>query len=192
MQVQNVSFKGYKNVISSATKFKNADVAFISMQLNNKGFSSDLDKWQSIQRKLFSDKSPKDVLTIIHVNEDDGENFKLLLNERTLALSKDEFLISQEEEKPMMKFFILLRSLTERIMNEEKKEWHFAEITDKIIPHNVEVLKESFEGPAVGAAILTEAMLPVDEKDKAVASIFYNSIDNYMDGYVDHLERTGM
>ena len=192
MQVQNVSFKGYKNVISSATKFKNADVAFISMQLNNKGVSSDLDKWQAIQRELFSDKSPKDVLTVMHVNEDDGENFKLLLNERTLALSKDEFLISQKEEKPMMKFFILLRSLTERIMNEEKKEWHFAEITDKIIPHNVEVLKESFEGPAVGAAILTQAMLPVDEKDKAVASIFYNSIDNYMDGYVDHLERISM
>ena len=192
MQVQNISFKGYKNVISSATKLKKTDVVFISMQLNNKGISSDLDKWQAIQRQLFPDKSPKDVLTIIHVNEDDGENFKLLLNERALALSKDEFLISQKEEKPMLKFFILLRSLTERIMSEEKKEWHFAEIVDKIMPHNVEVFKESFERPAAAADILAEAMFPAEEKDKAVASIFYNSIDNYMDGYVDHLERTVM
>ena len=192
MQVQNVSFKGYKNVIASATKFKNADVAFISMQLNNKGVSSDLEKWQAIQRRFFPQKSPNDVLTVMHINEEEGGNFRLLLNERPLALNKDEFLISQEEEKPMMKFFILLRSITERIMNEEKKEWHFAEIADKIIPHNVDVLRDSFVEPAVGAAILTEATFPVEEKDKAVASIFYNSIDDYMDGYVDHLERTGM
>ena len=192
MQVQNVSFKGYKNVIASNVRFLNADASLISMQLTNKGYCNDLDKWKAIQSKLFSNREPKDIFTFLQIKERDGDGFKLYLNDRELAPAKDYFLVSREEEKPMIKSFILLKSIAERIMGGEKSEWHFPEITNEMIPHNVAVLRRVLEEPNSGATVLADAVLPVKDKNENVASIFYNSIDDYMDGYVDHLERTGM
>ena len=191
MQVQNISFKGYQNVIATNTRFINADASMISVKLNNKNYVNDLDKWIAIQKKLFPNTEPKDIFTFMHIKDHDGEGFQLFLNDKILAPAKDVFLISEEEEKPMIKAFMLLKSITERILNGEKSEWYRDEVKKEMIPHCAEILKKIVERKSA-AEMLDHAVFPNVEKNKAAAEILYTSIDDYMDGYVDHLERAGM
>ena len=191
MQVQNISFKGYQNVIATNTRFINADASMISVKLNNKNYVNDLDKWKAIQKKLFPNQEPKDIFTFMQVKDHDSEDFQLHLNDKVLALEKDVFLISEEEEKPMIKAFMLLKSITERILNGEKSEWYSDEVKKEMIPHCAGVLKKVVEKEPA-AEMLAHAVFPNVEKNKAAAEILYTSIDDYMDGYVDHLERSGM
>lgn len=192
MQVQNVSFKGYQNVVATNTRFINADVSLFSAKLNNKDYVNDLDKWKALQKKLFPNTEPKDILTFMHIKERDGEGFQLFLNDRILAPVKDVFLVSNEEEKPMMQSFILLRSITERIMSGKKSEWNFVEIVNEMLPHNINILKKAVAEPTAAADIMADAVLPSKEKTEAVASIFYNSTEDYMDNYVEYLEQISM
>jgi hypothetical protein len=192
MQVQNVSFKGYQNVIATKAKFINADVSFISAKLNNRGYFNDLDIWKSLQKNLFSDKKTTDIFTFMHIKNHDDKESCLFLNERVLAPAKDIFLISKEEEKPMIKTFILLKSIAERIMGGEKGEVDFSVGVKEMLPHNVEILKKVIAEPSAAAELLADAVFPLEGKNEAVAAHFYNAIDDYMDGYVDHLEQRGM
>ena len=54
MKVQEINFKGYKNVISTTQKLPDGKISLLSMQLNNIGYYKDLDKWHSIQKKTIS------------------------------------------------------------------------------------------------------------------------------------------
>ena len=192
MQVQNVSFKGYQNVVATNTRFINADVSMFSVKLNNKNYVNDLDKWKALQKKLFPNTEPKDIFTYMHIKDHDGEGFNLFLNDRLLAPTKGVFLISKEEEKPMILTFDLLRSIAERILNGEKSEWNFDEVVNEMAPYNAEIIRKIIPEPSVVGQFLASAVFPKEDKNKVVAQVFNESIEDYMDYYVDHLERTGM
>lgn len=191
MQVQNVSFKGYQNVIATNARFINADMSMISVKLNNKNYVNDLDKWEAIQKKLFPNQKPKDIFTFMHIKDHNSDNFQLYLNDKVLALAKNFFCVSREEENPMIKAFMLLKSITERILNGEKSEWYREEIRKEMIPHCAEILKKIVERE-VAAEMLAHAVYPNVEKNKATAKVLYTSMEDYLDGYIEYLDSTSM
>ena len=117
MKVSNVSFTGYKNVLCATEKLNGSNSVMMSMQLDNNGVK-DLDKWVAIQKEMFPNTTPKDTLLVTHLQINDF--CFMAVNDRVLAIDKNNHFIKRQEESSMLKFYSLLKSINSRILNGDK------------------------------------------------------------------------
>lgn len=107
---KNLSFNGYKNVISYTTELNKGDYfSYMGMKLDNEG-EKDLDAWQEIQKNLFKIKKPSDYIVFNMLTTRDSQNFGV-----NQYLLDTENVKDAESERFMLKGFDLLASLTRRI-----------------------------------------------------------------------------
>lgn len=117
----NLSFKGYNNIISYSTS-PNVDdhFAYMAMQLNNEG-EKDLEKWQDFQRKFAPNQEPSDYLYMHSVSLGGKNHFIIddisidMYNYNTNECVK----YAPELEKTLLKIQKFLASLTRRIYVDE-------------------------------------------------------------------------
>lgn len=119
MKVNNVSFTGYKNVLCALDKVGDSNSLLMSMQLDNNGVK-DLDKWVAIQKEMFPNTTPKDTLLVTHLQIKDFCLFAV--NDRVLAIDKNNHFIEPHEESPMLKLYSLLKSVNSRILSGGKPQ----------------------------------------------------------------------
>ena len=121
--ITNITFSGYKNVVTHALNEPRFDLMYIGMQLDNEGGYRDLDTYNELKR-LITDKTPfnDDILTITYLRYGDMPH-KFLYNEYELSSDKNlNYLRTKlppesfkEYEKSTMRIYTHLASLTRRL-----------------------------------------------------------------------------
>ena len=109
----NISFSGYKNLVSTNIPFEDKTVSFayMGMKLNNEDGYNDLDTWKEIQSNLFKDEPPSDYLVFSIASRD---NFDVFQIKNKHYLMHD--ITNKSEEKALLKTYTLLASLIKRII----------------------------------------------------------------------------
>lgn len=181
MNVQNVSFTGFKNVLCcKADSPEGQKGVMMALQLDNR-YVRDLDKWKDIQKNLFPNQEPKDTFFVFHVDIGDYSFFNL--NDRLLASSKDDFYIEPKDEASMMKFFALLKSVNSRILKGEKPDTDSG-MVGSVVTNMVNIFKKQNSNPLVCSQII-EQLISGNRfpNQQQVASSMNESIEKFVDGY---------
>lgn len=123
--INNTSFKGYKNIISDVIQGDNRRLIYFSAQLNNANGVKDLDYYRKIIENYprFQKKSPTDIATCLYIQNGNSDRMSLNL----IPLPWGEELLDMEpalppalykmEEDIALKSYTLLASLTKRMMH---------------------------------------------------------------------------
>ncbi|MBO5738982.1 hypothetical protein J6R97_06550 [bacterium] len=115
MKINNISqtnFKGFNNIVSHSIEGNYDDkIAFMTMQLNNKGPHKDLRIWRYFQRELF-EQSPQDYIILSSVQK--YRKSKVFIGGKIINVDE---LIAKKDKKFVKNFLIFLSSLTKRVNN---------------------------------------------------------------------------
>ena len=113
---QQISYRGCNHVLASRVSAGADSITCMSVELNNI-LGNDLEKWQSIQAKLWKEIKPSSTVTLNLQKFGNITNFAV--NDRFFRVGNLVDNFNKSEEKPVMELYTWLADFTKRMLRGE-------------------------------------------------------------------------